>query len=865
MNETYNKFKKGSEWRKWDLHLHTPYTNLNAKGFNNVSDDDFIQRLKEKQIAAVALTNYFFFKDEEFALQEKLRTQGITAFLNLELRASYTNKEEQCCDIHIIFSDDVSKSEIDIFRTKLHLNVDGSEKMAIQLEPNELTKATVDFKHLLSVLNDPTLRLKDRHFLGFLSRGHGDGRSSSNYETLYENCDFLLHSSDEEHNLKRDREFWLRNGRPLYQSSDAHNLESVGEKFSWIKADTTFEGLKQMMYEPEERISLLENKPDYKQSYLLIDSIELNDAVLWSGKIELSENLNTIIGGRSTGKSSLLSTIARKLGSKNSTESKNYEFITDALPNVRINWKDGQTDLNRDIEFFPQSYMNMLAFESDKRNKLVESIIKKKDTDDVLGKHSRFIIEQKSVQESLVSEIFRLKDEVDAKATELSELGDKSGVNSEISRLTQELATFQSELSEEELADYEATSSEITDLNLKIDQVQKYGSELSDLENFDFFVLPEEEYLRKLSHPIFGDVLSLKFTELKTVFESQWKEAVKYHGSLLQQKEKSLIVHKGRLQSTAIYKKGQEHLGKNAAAQELTSKLEAENRKLTEIENTTTELEELQAKLNSAIDKIAKSHTQLKERAQSLSDDLCFEQSDLAITVSCPFDQGAIEGILEDQLNRTKHKDLIASYVDKYDENPESTVKELIGLAIDKKLYLKGSHTAQSLLNQTLCTNTYKQDYELTYQNDTFNSMSQGKQAFVILKLLLEFNEKTCPVLIDQPEDSLDNRAIYNELVLYLKQKKKERQIILVTHNPNVVVSADAEQVIVANQHDSKAKNTSGKKFQYVTGGIEHSMPKNAEVDEILYSQGIREHICEVLEGGEDAFKKREQKYQLNS
>lgn len=53
MDEKFNKFKKGSEWRKWDLHLHTPYTNLNAKGFN-VSDDDFIQRLKDKQIAAVA-------------------------------------------------------------------------------------------------------------------------------------------------------------------------------------------------------------------------------------------------------------------------------------------------------------------------------------------------------------------------------------------------------------------------------------------------------------------------------------------------------------------------------------------------------------------------------------------------------------------------------------------------------------------------------------------------------------------------------------------------------------------------------------------------------------------------------------------
>jgi len=51
--------------------------------------------------------------------------------------------------------------------------------------------------------------------------------------------------------------------------------------------------------------------------------------------------------------------------------------------------------------------------------------------------------------------------------------------------------------------------------------------------------------------------------------------------------------------------------------------------------------------------------------------------------------------------------------------------------------------------------------------------MSDGKKAFVILKLLLEFSHKECPILIDQPEDSLDNRAIYNELVAYLKQKRK--------------------------------------------------------------------------------------------
>jgi len=66
--------------------------------------------------------------------------------------------------------------------------------------------------------------------------------------------------------------------------------------------------------------------------------------------------------------------------------------------------------------------------------------------------------------------------------------------------------------------------------------------------------------------------------------------------------------------------------------------------------------------------------------------------------------------------------------------------------------------------------------------------MSEGKRAFVILKLLLDFSEKIGPILIDQPEDDLDNRSISNELAEYLKEKKKIRQIIVVTHNANVVL-----------------------------------------------------------------------------
>ena len=129
------------------------------------------------------------------------------------------------------------------------------------------------------------------------------------------------------------------------------------------------------------------------------------------------------------------------------------------------------------------------------------------------------------------------------------------------------------------------------------------------------------------------------------------------------------------------------------------------------------------------------------------------------------------------------------------------------------------------------------------------------------MKLLLEFSDKKCPILIDQPEDSLDNRAIYNELVEYIKKKKTERQIILVTHNSNVVVSADAENVIVANQEGNDSHNRDGMRFQYINGALESTMPNNKSEKIILFSQGIREHVCEILEGGRDAFEKREQKY----
>ncbi|MNK86979.1 hypothetical protein D3C87_1069050 [compost metagenome] len=98
-------------------------------------------------------------------------------------------------------------------------------------------------------------------------------------------------------------------------------------------------------------------------------------------------------------------------------------------------------------------------------------------------------------------------------------------------------------------------------------------------------------------------------------------------------------------------------------------------------------------------------------------------------------------------------------------------------------------------------------------------------------------------IVIDQPEENLDNQTIFKVLVKCIKTAKQRRQVIMVTHNPNLAVVCDAEQIICATC--DKQTNI----FNYVSGGIESPI--------------IREKVVEILEGTEPAFRNRKQKYGL--
>lgn len=115
---------------------------------------------------------------------------------------------------------------------------------------------------------------------------------------------------------------------------------------------------------------------------------------------------------------------------------------------------------------------------------------------------------------------------------------------------------------------------------------------------------------------------------------------------------------------------------------------------------------------------------------------------------------------------------------------------------------------------------------------------SAGQKTTAILTFILSFGD--VPLILDQPEDDLDNRLVYDLIVDKMRQIKEKRQVIVVTHNANIPVNGDAEYVV------SLSSETHNLKIQ-AEGTIEDEKVKN--------------EICEVMEGGVEAFQTRAKRY----
>ena len=139
-------------------------------------------------------------------------------------------------------------------------------------------------------------------------------------------------------------------------------------------------------------------------------------------------------------------------------------------------------------------------------------------------------------------------------------------------------------------------------------------------------------------------------------------------------------------------------------------------------------------------------------------------------------------------------------------------------------------------------------EYSLRYDKVAIEKLSPGTRGIVLLLLYLVLDKsEIVPLIVDQPEENLDPQSVFDELVPHLRDARLRRQVIVVTHNANLVVNTDVDQVIVAAAEPSDDGGLPT--ISYSSGSIEDAT--------------IRGRVCEILEGGERAFRDRAKRYRF--
>ena len=420
----------GSLWNKWDLHVHTPASIENQYEGSNANEkwERFIGDIEKlpQEFKVIGINDYFFIDGYRNILHEwkdKGRMQNIDLFLpviEFRIRKFCGHKEWNRINYHVIFSNELTPDVIQqqflnalSSKYKLDPNVnhgywngiitpqsvaDLGKKIIDNAPASERAKYGSPSREGFNNLNineeDIAKILKESSYLQgkyitAIGKAEWDQLNWGD-NSIAEKKD-VINSADIIFSASKDVESFIKAKRRLSEadvndllldcSDSHHNLSSLdkdrlGNCNTWIKADTTFEGLKQIIYEPDDRISVSEIKPDQKDSYQVIDKVTLNEEGFWKQELRLNPNLNTIIGGRSTGKSTLLSCIANKLQSfddKNATKNE-AEFIDIHTSDVNIQWNDGENLSTRKIDFLPQDYMYSIAIDRNRRNKFFYAI-----------------------------------------------------------------------------------------------------------------------------------------------------------------------------------------------------------------------------------------------------------------------------------------------------------------------------------------------------------------------------------------------------------------------------------------------------------------------------------------------------------
>ncbi|MDR3214455.1 MAG: hypothetical protein LBT71_11140 [Azoarcus sp.] len=1005
---------KGSIWRKWDLHIHTPASLLHRYGADTDAWDKFIDALSKlpPEFKVLGINDYLFIDGYKRILEAKNagKLPNIDLILPvIELRLDKFGGSKSGLsrvNYHVIFSDEVSPDIIEsqflnVLCSKYVLtpehealkwaaaptrqSIEDLGKKIIESVPeskrsNYSSPLQEGFNNFCVSLDSITEILERPCFKGKVLTAVGktewaditwNDQSIADKKTIINSADLVFISSltvDDCIKAKKSLTDSKVNDR-LLDCSDAHSYadstekDRLGKCFTWIKADTTFQGLRQILNESDDRVFIGDKPPSLVRASQhptrVIESIEIkkSSAVITPEKwfncsIPLNAELIAVIGNKGSGKSAL-SDILGLLG--NTPQHNAFSFLNskkfrhpksnkanqfqaslswadgtvDSVPNLAL---DPAQDAIEKVKYIPQNYLEDICNEIGS------------------GKGSQFYNELQQVIFSHVHEAERLGFEtldelLEHRSTEtnqaiaqlVAELRERNAriVTTEEQALPHYRKTIESQLAEKtrELDAHTATRpTEVKkpDADPAVQQHSKEATEelgkkqeeLKNIEN-EIATLKADNLIAAKKH-VSAEKLIGKLENLKRYVKSFIAEAkpeldelgIVVADVVTFEVKPDLIIELLKTQTTKqteITQKlstetndGHEFRRRAVmgAIEELKMQLSAPQRAyqeslqaLKEWESVKTEIigtdespgtiKYLNRQLNDLENLPAQLRTLRKERNRKMLEIFSEKQK-----LRCYFENyyGAVQNFLKKhplaasgQFKLTFNVSMAESEFSKKflghlnrrksgpfmgDEDGEAEMRKLIDntnfdcalgtLRFAKTLFakmiehdgktllvkdqLKQGVTVQEIYDFVFSLDFLSPIYNLQWDGKGLEQLSPGERGNLLLIFYLLVDRDNIPLIIDQPEENLDNQTVYKILVPCIKDAKKRRQIVIVTHNPNLAVVCDAEQIICAEM-DKENFNA----VTYTSGSIENC--------------SINKRIVDILEGTRPAFDKRDDKY----
>ncbi|HEX7456457.1 MAG TPA: hypothetical protein VF303_03250 [Candidatus Nanoarchaeia archaeon] len=909
---------RGSKWRKWDLQVQTyldpnwvwpsGYPSGNDKQDERISrfEKDFIQHCIVNKIEAVAITDHNTGEAVDGLLKASTST-GNKVFILPGVEVISTEGTH----ILVIFnpSETISnnrwltwKDTVDHFLTAIFTDNPRFEQKYGRNTPLNSTSSIDQIIKKSEEFSAITI------FPHVLSQNTGlfscDSRTQKRALKLCNILDLACGLQEVKEktqlvNNKLSGSSFNTNDFAFIRTSDSRKITDVGSKFTFIKAELSFEGLKQIIHEPKARVSIEANPPLYL--YPQIVSTKLINTEPYQSKKEqfppitlskemfFSPNLTTIIGPRASGKT-LLVELVGFVGNQVSSEKRGEEkplidFLHDNFPEleVEISYKVGENEEKTEkrkisefkdpfynsplkIEYWPQGYIERSASSqsqiADYIRERIESkfLVEKEEAIKNLREQLREIREKCSKKleleiekQKLVSESKQIEAYFEKlKSKKYKDLVSKIKENREKRQI---LTNFVQDIENQiELVknlggqidlNRSVESSEITKV-FEVDKVLK-----SEIEAFYKF---RNEETDKLVNSSEGLRNKIEGSNVKKELENEEKKLKEGYANYC--KTQGVVINQEE------YRKQEDRI------KLITKSLDAIESQLKEIESERKRYKELSGQLSLErqlfIEENNKLLTKFNESFKTTSVSAIWEEvgSDRTSWLKDQFLESNKE--LKDRVEKNfkvkspVREDYIIDIVEELSQlYGEDTVDKIRNaLSREGKLDLSlstGKKENLSWFFEKNETQIIREDLimrlgeyagigrnYIKYGNKILgrDNMSFGERCGTLTELLLFSGDH--PLIIDQPEDHLDAKFVADKVVNLVRHRKINRQVIICTHNANIVVLGDSELVTTLSVDNES-------KVSVLQGPLEDIQ--------------VRRTIYDVLEGGATAFKKREQKY----